>query len=363
MSRISSILYAALLAAPLALIPMAHAGAKPSGARALGRLELRFSHLERSGAQVAVARASGLTDSQNGLQIEPVSTGALEFGGVRYLFARFRVRNADDQGKAYTVAQSDLALVATGYWGADGTIAGTAVSKITRTDGSDYAEDPGLRKTLARTIQPAHAMVRDGARIKPIPDEADFVAFTEDEVNPKNFSPSTTLEALEANTVFPYGYAVRCVAHCENGPRTLRADPAPDEFDGAVTVAIKLPARANPNDDPAAFNLRLEVLGGNPPRITVSPEEGLDLGPALSRARLSGARAILAIGSGERTVSSEGYALVRDAFPASGGFVGIANVRTANPDPNPTMGDPTAFAQSVTLLPNPQELPTFTFPH
>lgn len=357
----------ALLIVPLGFLAAAQADLHPSNAHPLGSLELHFAGVgtpqQGISAQSARAAISGLNDSQNGLQLKAVGTGTLEYDGTRYLYASFRVRNADENSRAYATAQSDIALIATGNWGANGTIAGTAVSQLERADGSDYADDPTLRKTLARAIQPAHAMMLEGGMLKPIPGAADFVAFTEAEVDPKNFTPPTTLQALEANTVFPYGYAVRCVTNCAQGPRTLRANPAPDEFDGAVTVAVKLPAQANPKDNPVAFSLRLEVFGGNPSRVTVSPEESLDLSAALERVRASGARAILSIGSGQRTITVEqSRALQQAGFPTANGFVGIANLRTAVPDPHPAPGDPSAFRQTVTLLPGPQSQPTYALP-
>lgn len=367
MSVASTTFKIALLAAPLALAPMARADVRTSNLHRLGQVEVRFGanpNLEATAVRASRAAISGLNDSQNnGLQLKPVGTGTLEYNGTRYLYASFRVRNADENGKAYTKSNADLVLIASGFWGPKGTIAGTAVSRIARADGSDYGDDPRLQKTLARAIQPAHAMMLDGGRLVPIPGAADFVAFTEDEVNPKNFTPPSTLEGLESSTIFPYGYAVRCVTNCGSNPRALRANPAPDQFDGAVTVAVKLPAQPNPKDNPASFSLRLEVLGGNPARVTVSPEEGLNLDPALGRARSSGAKAILAIGSGQRSLSPEAYrALSGTVFSRAGGFQGLTNLRTANPDPSPAPDDPSGFGQTVTLLPNPQDAPTFSIP-
>jgi hypothetical protein len=365
-----------LTALPLAMALTAHLGAAPASSAAwlpgphpLGTLEVHLG----TPKPLSLARAPGLFDSQNGLQIKPVGTGTLEYAGTRYLYTSFRVRNADKNGKAYTTAQSDLTLVAVGSWGASGagvssagaggTIAGTAVSSITRADGSDYTENPTLRKTLARAIRPTHAMALDGGRLAPIPGASDFVAFTEAEVNPANFAPPTTLEGLEASTVFPYGYAVRCVSNCALGPRTLGANPAPDQFDGAVTVAVKLPAQTNTKDNPVAFSLRLEVLGNNPARVTISPDEGLDLGPALWRAQAMGAPSILAIGSGRHTISPEQYrSLSQSPSFSAPAFQGVINVRTAEPDPKPAPGDPSSFTKTSYLLPDPQSLPTFAFP-
>jgi hypothetical protein len=355
---------------PFSVAGMAYLSAAPAssaswlpGSHSLGRLE---AHLGAPKPLKSLARSAGLTDSQNdGFQLRAVGTGTLEVGGTRYLYTSFRVRNADQNGKAYTSSNTDLVFVAVGSWGtgAGDTIAGTAVSSITRADGSDYADNPTLRKTLARAIQPTHAMVLDGGRLVPIPGASDFVAFTEAEIDPANFSPPTNLKDLEASTVFPYGFAVRCVSNCTKGPRTLATNPAPDQFDGAVTIAVKLPAQTNPKDNPVAFSLKLEVLGNNPARVTISPEEGLDLGPALARAQATGAPSILAIGSGQRTVNVEQYrALARTPSFRAPELRGVANIRTANPDPNPAPSDPPSFARAAYLLPQPQSLPTFVLP-
>ncbi len=359
---------------PLAVALTAHLGASPASSASLsapwaskphplGTLEVQLGAPK---PLKSVARSAGLTDSQNdGFQLRAVGTSTLEVGGTRYLYTSFRVRNADQNGKAYASSNTDLVFVAVGSWGAGAgdTIAGTAVSSITRADGSDYADNPRLRKTLARAIQPTHAMVLDGGRLAPIAGASDFVAFTEAEIDPANFSPPTSLKDLEANTVFPYGFAVRCVSNCTKGPRTLAANPAPDQFDGAVTIAVKLPAQANPKDNPVAFSLKLEVLGNNPARVTISPDEGLDLGPALARAQAMGAPSILAIGSGRHTVNVEQYrALSRTQGFQAPTLQGVANIRTANPDPNPAPGDPASFARIAQMLPDPQSLPTFTLP-
>ncbi len=358
---------------PFSVAGLAYLGAAPvssaslgapwaSRPKPLGRLEVRLGAPK---PLKSLARSAGLTDSQNdGFQLRAVGTGTLEVGGTRYLYSSFRVRNADQNGKAYPSSNTDLVFVAVGSWGAGAdTIAGTAVSSITRADGSDYTDNPRLRKTLARAIQPTHAMVLDGGQLAPIPGASDFVAFTEAEIDPANFSPPTSLKDLEASTVFPYGFAVRCVSNCTKGPRTLGANPAPDQFDGAVTIAVKLPAQANPKDNPVAFSLKLEVLGNNPARVTISPEEGLDLGPALARAQAMGAQSILAIGSGQHTVNVEQYrALLRTPGFRAPVLQGVTNIRTANPDPNPAPGDPASFARVAQMLPDPQSLPTFTLP-
>lgn len=363
------LLIAALLSAcskPLAPANSPHPLNPPSHP---GLVEIRFSGIGTASLSIKAVRAGGgisaqgLTDTQGGLQLQPVGSGTLVSGSTRYLYATFRVRNADVNGKAYPTPSSDFAFVAVGVPGTGGTIAGTAITRLERFDGSDYGDNPKLRKSIARSILPAHAVTFDGGMIRPIPGAADFQAFSEAEVDPKNFTPPTTLADLGVSTVFPYGYALRCVANCTLGPRTLAPNPAPDQFDGAVTFAVKLPLQANPKDNPYAFSLMVETLGGMPSRVTLSPEEGNDLGGALGRVRALGAQSLFAIGSGTRTVSAAQYnTLLSGAFFPVLGFSGVENLRTADPDPGYTPSDPAEFGQTAYLLPNPQTVPTFSLP-
>lgn len=334
----------------------------------LGLMEIRFSGI---GSQSLSARitplnnlhAQGLTDTQNGIQMQAAGSGTLVFDNTRYLYATFQVRNADSNGNPYTTPTSNLEFLAVGIPGGSGTIAGSAIRGLIRFDGSDYSDNLVLRKTLARSIQPAQAMSLAGGSLSPINSAADLEAYSENEVNPANFTPPTTYANEGVSTFFPYGYAVRCVANCTLGLRTLAANPAVGQFDGAVTFAVKLPVQTNPKDNPFAFSLMVVALTGGPSRVTVSPEEGLDLSGALARAQMTGAQTILAIGNGQRTVSLQTYqTLLNGPFFRVSGFQGISNVRTADPDPSPAPGDPAAFSQTAYLLPNPQNLPTFALP-
>lgn len=64
------------------------------------------------------------------------------------------------------------------------------------------------------------------------------------------------------------------MAHCDLGPRTLIATPAPDQFDGEVTFAVKLPVQQNAEDNPVSFALLFEALGGAPARETSARRKG-----------------------------------------------------------------------------------------
>ena len=364
MSTVRSYLAGATLL--LSLSACASSPAAPNGGLIpQGLVEITFSSIGSGGVRataegVTALHAQGLTDTQGGLQLQPAGAGTLVVGQTRYLYASFRVRNAAMTGAAYLTPSANFAFFAVG---AAGAVAGTAVSALKRLDGSEYRDAPTLRKTIARSILPAHAMSLQNGAPTLLPGAADFTALSEDEVNPAKFTPPTTLASMGLNTIFPYAFMVRCVNNCALGPRTLAPDPAPGQYDGEVTFAVKLPMQLRASDDPVSLSLLFEALGDAPTRVTLSPEEGLDLFAASQRALDTGADSVLAIGSGQFTLSaSEDAALrVRSDYHALT-YQGLANVRTADPDPRPAPGDLASFSQPATLLPNPQQAPSFVLP-
>ena len=66
-----------------------------------GLVEIGFSGVGSGSVRVTALRPQGLTDSQGGLQLRPQGSGTLTVGGTRYLYATFRVRNADEGGVRY----------------------------------------------------------------------------------------------------------------------------------------------------------------------------------------------------------------------------------------------------------------------
>ncbi|MFC6663463.1 hypothetical protein [Deinococcus multiflagellatus] len=74
-----------------------HARTRPA-AHPLGQIEIAFSGLNDPAGFKAEPVAQGLTDI-GGIQLEPLANGSFTVGqrgagGVRYLYASFRVRNA-----------------------------------------------------------------------------------------------------------------------------------------------------------------------------------------------------------------------------------------------------------------------------
>jgi hypothetical protein len=264
-----SVLWAVLLVA------CGSVGVRPAPSdKSLGMVEVTFSGV---GAEFTASarvwtpelRTQASSDVPGGLQLSLLSRNTFDVGrrgadGTRFLSATFRVRNADANGVGYAVDHENLTFVAVNT---PNTLQGSAVRGLERFDGS--SADPNLVSSIA----PTHAMTFDHAKRLPrvIPEAADFQVFDEAEV--------AALGALDGVTsVLPYGFVVRCVTNCTPGSRRLRANPAPDQFDGQITFAVKLPLQASANDDPFRFSMLFQVVLEDERRVTQSLEELDDTG-------------------------------------------------------------------------------------
>lgn len=276
-------------------------------------------------AVTGVGNADGTGDGT--IQLEPVSTGSFTAGergqdGVRYLRAIFRVRNAQEDGTAYDEPRENLTLLAVDT---DASLNETAITALDRFDGSAVA-DPGA---LALEVQPTGAVKRtaDGTVES---EHADVLqVLTEDEA-----ADILTGAPATVNTVFPYGFVVRNPN--DPGSRTLPAGPGPDEFDGVVTFAFKLPLQPMSEEDPFEVRVVFLAVDDSETRLTESPQERTPDGEAALQARADA----LAAGGAPVTV-----ALLADRAGVIDGHDvrRICAVRTAGIDPNSplaTLDDP-----------------------
>ncbi|MBZ9715884.1 delta-60 repeat domain-containing protein [Deinococcus multiflagellatus] len=247
--------------APVATTPTA-----PS--RSLGRMEVTFSGVGTLFYATSVRPVDGglsgqaLTVQPAGLQLRFNSKGSFDVGmagtGTRYLYATYDVRNATADGvTAFPRARSNLTFMAVDA-STPATIAGSAVRNLKRLDGSPA--DP----TLVTRILPVHGMMQGNGQPEVNPNQADFMAFTEAEASSLGL-PSGV------RGVLPYGYVVRSKVSTAN--RTLAANPAPDQFDGQITFAVKLPLQADPQHDPYTFSLVFEIVEDTQTRVAKTAEE------------------------------------------------------------------------------------------
>jgi hypothetical protein len=281
-------------------------GNRPApGSRALGVMEITISGIGtpsmsasalpvRPGAELASGASFSLTpveeSGKTGIQLAPLSTGSFTHGergkgGVRYIHATYRVRNASRDGTPYTTPRENLTFLATST---ERTLGETAISRLYQFDGTAAAIDPA-------SILPAGAAVRDPytGGIKPV--AADVLElFTEDEIaNLVDHAPAGV------TSIFPYGFVVKNAG--SSSTRTLGADPATDQFDGIVTFAFKVPLTTSPGEDPFTLSAVFTAVDQDDVVITQSYEEQTRDGKSELERRAAGLNAarINLLGGGE----------------------------------------------------------------
>jgi len=302
----------------------------------LGLMRLTFSNIGGENASVSAeglpGGLSGQTlSSTGGIQLQPVSTGSFVLGtrgagGVRYLYATFKVRNANAAGTtAYATPRTNLTLLAVST---PASVNATALSSILKFDGTPA--DPAT----APTIVPTHAMTFDRASEKAVllGGGEDLQVYSEGEAADLGLPSGVT-------RVFPYGFVVRNPATPSS--RTLPASPAAGVFSGEVTIALKLPLQASAADDPFSFSLNVEAVDDSVARVTESVEEQGAGSGAATRASALGAGTQLA------TLCGTSYSGANDVFVGSATTAGGAGFdRQAHIGGN--------LALSAVLLPYPQ---------
>ena len=235
--------------------------------QALGLLDIKLSGLNDDGTVTASVQPAASLGAQaltnlDSVQAEVVSTGSFTVGqrgsgGVRYVSVTFRVRNASAAKVAYGTARQNLTLLGAST---PGTIGETPYSQILRFDGTPAAA------AIASTILPTPGMAYDRATDTPRPlaGAQDLQVFTEGEVAALGSVSGTT-------RVFPFGFVVRNRTQTAN--RILAANPAADQYDGVVTIALKFPLQADAAADPFSVMATFAVVDDPVTRVTQSTEE------------------------------------------------------------------------------------------
>lgn len=249
--------------------------------------------------------------------------GAPGAGGYRYVFMSAKVRNAGVNNlvtppdtAAFTTPRQNLTMIAIEVPAGGGFgVPGTPFADLMKFDGT-----------------PANPAIAEGI----VPTGAVRQTLTGDITthSPDVLQVFTEAEAAAASPFFdpfPYGYVIYHVTETTN--RTLAANPGPTQYDGIITLGLKIPLQANPADDVYGFSMFFVLREDSETRITQSIEEQDAAGQAAFEARV----AALATGPG----GLSGITLL------SGGSYGgsvpapvrkLCAVRIAGP-----VGAPTAF--------------------
>lgn len=250
--------------------------------KVLGVVEITFSGLgtakvRATATPVSVNTAGGASRSLSvapygGLQLgeitaSTVDIGARGAGGQRYLEAVFQVRNASPAGVANSVALNNLMFVPVST---TRTIAGTPVGRFHKMDGTPAGD------ALATQLIPAGAVAANGL--------GGISALYPDVLQVLSEAEVASIEAPEAVTNrFPYAFVVRRVGSTTT--RQLPANPAPGQFDGAVTLSYRFPLQATPAADPFTVSVVTLVVQDSQTRITQSPEEQTGAGKTAFESR------------------------------------------------------------------------------
>ena len=245
------------------------------GLTPMGLVEVTINGL---GEGRATATATGLnadlTPTQNGagtangtLQLEQVTTGSFTEGtrgvdGQRYMYATFRVRNAQSDGTPYDTPRRNVTFVAVST---ATSLPGTPVSVMRRFDGSE------ADAAIAPLVVPTGAVaLGDSLQMRSLRPDV-LQAFTEAEV------AAIPVPAAVTN-VFPYGFVVSNPN--DGASRGLPANPAPNQFDGLVTFAFRVPMQASDagttngaTKDVFTLTMRFLAVDDSETRLTESMEE------------------------------------------------------------------------------------------
>ncbi len=232
--------------------------------------------------------AAGLSEPGNGdntgngsIELKPVSNGSFTYGprdgnGVRYLYASFKVRNAQADSTAYDKARKNLTFVAADVDKGDyKTYGQTPVSALRLFNGDSLKGNKA--KALAKQMLPTGRIDIKPSGDTVVVQPGVLQVFTEAEVANLDIDPS--------GGAFPYGYVTRNPGTPDS--RTLPPDPGEGQYDGVVTFAFKIPLQSQANKDPFEITVMFKPMDDGTTRITQSLEEQSDQGQQALRERIS----------------------------------------------------------------------------
>lgn len=184
-------------------------------------------------------------------------------GGYRYVFASAKVRNAGENTNApfdtvaYSTARKNMTMIAIEI------PAGSGISGIAGTPFSDLAKFNGT---------PADPAIAQG--ILPTGAVKQTLTGTITTHSPDALQVFTEAEAAGASNffnAFPYGFMIHHAT--ATNTRTLAANPLPNQYDGIITLGLKIPLQTNPVDDVYGFSMFFVLREDSETRITQSIEE------------------------------------------------------------------------------------------
>ena len=227
----------------------------------------------------------------------------------RFVSVTYHVRNARTCGSPgncmpYGIERSNLAFIAAAT---PTSLAQSGIARLERFDGSPLPN----AAALARQLMPTHGMTVNGAG-NLVVNAPSLVVYREAEL-PAPVESTTNL--------LPYGYLI--TNRHSPGSRTLAANPAAGQYDGAVTFALRIPKNPDNTLNPFRIVIRFQAVSDPNIRVVQSREEQDFAGDQALTARA------LEDGAHDRIVLGGRIAQVANAE-------GICSVRTAGTAASPT---------------------------
>lgn len=207
------------------------------------------------------------TLNPSAIQLKSVGNTTLDTGGYRYLSTRYQVRNASSAGVASPTPRTNVTLIA---GETANTLGKTAIRSITKSNGM------AASASLAPLVLPAGTLASGSTLAS---GQQSFQAFSQPEL-----SALTGISGLVK--ALPYGFVVDRVG----GGRTLDANPAVNDYQGTVTVTVKVPLQTPLSDTPTRFVLAVLITEDSVSQVTESLEEqALGSGDLSTRVAAAGA--------------------------------------------------------------------------
>jgi hypothetical protein len=309
----------------------------PGGMEVLGLYQLEVTGIGGNGGpSSAVLPVDGpsqaVTPVSSGLTFEQTSSstfteGARGQGGQRYVSFTYRVRNGTG------APLNNLTVLLTSKSSGPATLPGTPLSAVRLFDGTN------ANAAIAAQIVPTGAVAMGSDLVTMEARYPDVLqALTEAEV-------AAITPPAGVTSIFPVGYVVRHRTAVNN--RTLPATADPNQFDGVLTVAFRLPMQASATQDPFSLVFQILAVTDTETRMTESIEESQDTAAVrMIRERASSL--------GATTVTVLNGSTVMD--PAVADYPGqrqICSPRTAGTAASPvtTIINPAAYSRVMLLRP------------
>ncbi|GEM44683.1 FG-GAP repeat domain-containing protein [Deinococcus cellulosilyticus] len=201
------------------------------------------------------------------IQLKVLGSTSHDANGYRYITSTYQIRNASSTGTPSPTPRTNVTFLAVDT---TSTLSDTAVRTMKKADGT--AANPAL----ATQVLPSGNFAGDGS----FSSSQSMQVFDASETSSLSGLPSSI------QTVLPYGFVVDRTG----GGRTLDANPASNDYQGTVSLSVKVPLQTPIENTPKSVTLTMIYVEDSINQVTESLEEK-QLGSSGLAARVAAAGA------------------------------------------------------------------------